>query len=229
MWGLVRTLFAFLLLGAMPAQAGEFEVHPLRLALSATQTNGALYVRNSGKESVQVQVQIMRWKQAASGDVFEPTDAALANPPLFRVAAGATQVIRVGLTKPGNDPSEVGYRVFLQEVPGNTQGQGIRTLLRLSLPVFVAGATPPKPALQWRRVDGPAIEFENVGNVHVQITSIDAKDAGGRSIGTDKGSFYVLPGQRNRWPLKADGRTIGNAAKLVLETDQGAITAEPAR
>lgn len=229
MRGFFRTLFIGLSLAATPALAGEFEVHPLRLALSAAQGNGALYVRNSGKENVQVQVQIMRWKQGASGDVFEPTDAALANPPLFRVAAGATQVIRVGLTRPANDPSEIAYRVFLQEVPGNTPGQGIRTLLRLSLPVFVAGSTAPKPALHWRRTDGPAIEFENLGNVHVQVTSIDAKDAGGRTIGTDKGSFYVLPGQRARWPLKADGRAIGNAARLMLETDQGALTAEPAR
>ena len=96
--------------------AGSFQVGPVSATLTADQPVAALTVRNTGGAPAVIQLEAMAWSQAAGKDTYVPTSDILATPPIFTVAPGASQVIRVGSRAPGVQ-EERAERLFLREGP----------------------------------------------------------------------------------------------------------------
>ena len=68
-----------------------------------------------------------------------PTDDIILNPPVFTVAPGKTRFMRLGLRTANHGTAELTYRLILQEVPkaeGPSDGAAVRTILRISIPIF---------------------------------------------------------------------------------------------
>ena len=234
-----RALIALVLLGAAfeSAFAGSFSANPVRLVLAGGAASTALAVENQGDESVLVQAEVVAWSQTGGEDHLVASEDLVVSPPIFRIAPGASQTVRVGLTRRVDPSRELTYRLFLKEVPpapvaGDSQ---VRVALRLGLPVFVMPPVTAAPRLGWALAFDAAgalvVTATNTGNAHAQVIDLGLRDGEGNVLFQQRRADYVLPGQSRIWPLgTASGSDLRIPAVLVIEanTDAGPVTAQVA-
>ena len=224
---------ALLALAVVPAaQAGNFSVSPVRIVLSPPALTTALTIENRGDEQVLVQSRVQAWAQRDGGDVLEDSRELLVSPPIFRIAPGATQTLRIGLMRRPDPSRQLTYRLFLQEIPPPPKPwqQGASVALRLSLPVFVAPVAPAAPQLLWEvkpASDGAlTLALVNAGNSHVQLIDVKLLLPDGTLLAEQETFAYVLAGQARSWTLKAKQPWSGGTLKLGARTDGGEVNAE---
>lgn len=217
---MAATLFAMFAC-AEPASAGSFQVNPVNIRLAPNKATSEIMIGNVAKAPVAVRVTALKWTQLNGRDVYEPTTDVIASPPIFTMAAGARQVVRIGLRRrlPG-----AAYRVILQEIPGPSDGRtGIKVALRLNLPLYIL-ASDGAPSLSWTAARDAAgelfVEARNAGPVHSQVTGIEAQDAAGKRIGSTSAMGVVLPQSARRWTL---GKGAGTPADLLIRGPKGVV------
>lgn len=224
-----------LTIGAIgPAVAGSIAVNPVRQTLSATQTTGALVVRNSGADPSVVQLQVVSWSQQDGKDVQVPTKDLLATPPIFTVPAGGSQTVRIGLRRSPDARREGSYRLIMQEVPPppKPEFRGLQVALRLSVPIFVAPAVVSPPTLAWRAnltAQGDVnITAANTSNTHVQVLRFKLLSAGVALPGTETAqAAYILPEQQRDWSLRLKSiPAAGSTLRVEAQTDAGDMQAD---
>lgn len=224
--GRAARLLAAGLLAWLPAQdaaAGNLTVAPTRIDLGTGQPTGSVTLENNDGEPTLVQVETFLWTRSPLTQDLEPTRALVAVPPVFELAPGARQVIRVALRQPNEGQSEQAYRLLITEVPTAARGGGVRFALRLSLPVF---ATPPGAAArpEWRlarRDGGLRLDLANTGSAHMLVQSLRLS-AGGEAQ-TFEQPTYVLAGQAHGWDLSLPARP-GIEVRLDADTSLGPIS-----
>ena len=229
-------LFFFVVCAGI-ASAGTIGVSPVRVTLSDSQKIGSLSVRNDGAEPVTMQREVLSWSQREGNAVFAATRELLANPPIFTIPAGSSQLVRVGLRRAPDAQRELTYRVILQELPPppNPDLTGARMTLRISLPVFVSPEIEAKPVLLWQAVrtsqGALKISLSNNGNGHIQIKNfkLSLLDSAQPWV-TLQSSDYVLAGQSRDWIVLASPENPapppGVTLQLFAQTDAGDIEAE---
>lgn len=218
--GPVFPLLLLALLVATEAPAAGFSVSPTRLELTPDNRVVALTLTNSRNREASIQLEIKHWSQQYGEDIYESTDELLATPPIFTLAAGEQQIVRVGLRRPPDPETELSYRLFLQELPPPTpEGfQGLQMVLRMGVPVFVSPAgAEPRHDLNWQaeRIDDNQLrlQVENRGNGHAQVTGLGLDS--GESRLAPGGMLYVLPGATRHWVLDgAEALTPGTSLEL---------------
>jgi fimbrial chaperone protein len=208
------------------AHAGSFSVNPVRVTLSSKQPVAAITVRNSGSEPAVIQLETSAWSQEQGQDVLVPSTDVLATPPIFTVAPGKTQILRIGLRRPAAGAGESTYRLVLREVPSSAQTTGLRVALMISMPVFVMPAREVAPKLEWRAsrtTDGQIrVHATNKGDAHVQLTKIELAE-GGKILGGRNVADYVLPGNTRSWLLKSASAAADAKIQIRSVTDAGAF------
>ena len=233
-------LFFFVICAGI-ANAGTIGVSPVRVTLSDSQKIGSFSVRNEGTEPITMQMEVLSWSQREGKAVFAATRELLANPPIFTIPAGNSQLVRVGLRRAPDAQRELSYRVILEELPpppdpdSSDSGSGARMTLRISLPVFVLPEIEAKPVLLWQAVrtsqGALKISLSNSGNAHIQIKNfkLSLLDSAQPWL-TQQSSDYVLAGQSRDWILPANPENPapppGVSLKLFAQTDAGDIEAE---
>jgi fimbrial chaperone protein len=213
--------------------AGTVEVSPVIASLSVGHAIQAFTVRNTGDTPVTAQVALMTWQQVDGRDVLTPTDELLSTPPLFSVAPGQSQIVRVGMRHAAFQDKEVSYRMFLTEVPAPPQPgfRGLTVTLRLSVPIFVEPSKPKPPALTWRVMkgsDGGAlVDVVNSGSVHAKIISLSMLDKQTKSVMRQTTSQYVLANNHGQWNFAAF-RPVqpGDHVQINAKTDAGDISTD---
>lgn len=233
-----RQLFFLLvacLLTPFSVSAGSLSVTPIRIELSSAQRSVALTVRNGGDQSTVVQAQLVAWSQADNDDRLEPTTDILASPPIFTVAPGASQIVRIALRRAPDAARERSYRVLVTEVPGKPQPEstGAQFALKISLPIFVdATGAKTSPQLEWsgsRTAKGElTLIAVNTGTKHIQVKAIEVTKDGSDPDARFAGLWYILPGQRRTVTIKpSDGHTIAaDRVRIKAETDAGPLAAD---
>lgn len=230
----LRHALAALLLaaaGAGGAQAGSFSANPVRLNLPAGASSTSLALTNQGAETVTVQTTVMAWQQDAGRDVLTPSTDLVVSPPIFKVAPGATQTVRIGLLRAPDRERELTYRLFLQEVPPPRAAgeQGVSVALQLALPVFVQPPVRTAPVLAWQAKPGAdgAIELSlaNSGTAHVQVVEARLVRPDGSVAAEAAPRAYVLPGQSRSWSMKPDGPLGPGPLRVVARTGSGEVSA----
>ncbi len=229
----MATLLAF----SMPAVANAttLKIYPVLVELDAKNPVQTMTIENSSDGPARMQVRVVAWRQENGEDIFEDTRDILANPPLFEVAAGAQQIARFGLRTTAG-ATEKSYRVFLEEIPTSrpmAPGE-VRTLLRVSIPIFVPASAPmakAEPRLTWhlsraneRQV---GVSIRNEGTAHVHLNRIDISRAAGPAIGARKESIYLLPGATRQ--ILIDGKSPlrdGEPIRLDATTDQQRLSVD---
>jgi fimbrial chaperone protein len=226
---------AFSFFGASLSHAGSFTVNPVRVTLSPTQRVAAISVSNHGAEASVIQLETSRWTQQDGKDSLAPSHEILATPPIFTLAPGASQIVRVGLRRAPDAQHELTYRLVLREVPPPQPiAQGLRVALAISMPVFVVSAHPSFSNLAWRAVrlaDGRIqLEATNTGSAHVQIGSLELSSPPSASpIVRQSVATYVLPGNTRSWTFKTTaGVAAGSILQLRATTDSGDLQAKVA-
>lgn len=220
------------MLAPVALDAAVLKLFPVRIELTGDQPVQTMTIENDSDEPTRVQLRLVAWKQVDGNDVFEETREVLANPGLFEIGPRGVQIARFGLrTSPGE--AEKAYRVFLEEVPTDRPSLPgeVRTLLRISVPVFVPPAKP-VASLNWRAAPGAAgkIAFtvRNEGNVHVQINRLTLKRMAGGTVAPPQDmSVYLLPGTTRQVLLDArDPPRAGEKFKVEAMTDQSDLSVD---
>lgn len=195
---------AWLIAGAAladPASAGSFKVDPVRINLPADRQTASLTIANSDAVPVAVRVIALEWTQVDGTDVHSPTSNIITSPPIFTIAPGKTQLVRIGLK---NRDAARAYRVVLEEIPLQRPVEGqIQVTLRLDLPLYVLPKGGGKTDISWRAWRDSAgdlfVEGSNAGSLHGQVVELAAQQGGEEVRSTEIG--VVLPGSARRWKI----------------------------
>lgn len=188
--------------------------------------NAVMTLINRGSGDTLLQLSVMNWSQGATGDVLTPTREVLANPGVFLLKAGEQQVARFALrTTP--DIKERSYRIVIQEVPRQRVENGLATVLRLMVPIFVPTPSP-NVAVEWSAHNGPEgieIVAHNVGNTHVQVKTVKLSGGAMAPLGKTV-NLYILPGATGTIRMPP-GKAVaaGAVLQLAAESDQSAFSA----
>ena len=208
---------------AGPAAAGSFQVNPVNINLPADRQSTSVTIRNSDTEPVSVHVVTFRWTQENGRDVYSPTTDVIASPPIFTIAPGATQLVRVGLkARTGG-----AYRVILEEIPRQLRSRTeIQVALRLNLPLYLLPAGRGEAALSWSAWrDGAGdliVEGRNSGSLHAQVLEIAAAGESGRRTILSQEMGVILPSSARRWKAgKQPGFGAGGPVTLEVRSPAG--------
>jgi fimbrial chaperone protein len=214
----------------VPAFCGTFTVSPVRISLSALRPNTILQVTNSNDEAVTLQAHVLVWTSDGEKDVYQDSDEVMLNPPLATVAPRQTQYIRLGLRWPNETTQERSYRLIVEEVPRPPKAdfQGVNTLLRLVIPIFVAPRVASTPRLSWEAVrtsdNHIKLVVKNLGTAHIQIRSLDLASADTPdALIHNTQPIYLLPNQQREWLINDDAIRLARRLAIVAATDAGAF------
>ena len=138
-------------------------------------------IENTGDAPIVIQGQVLAWAQDAGKNVRTPSRALILNPPLFQLAPGEKQLVRVA---PRNGPpreTEAAYRaVFTEILPeGGPRQEGLsfRIALAQDIPVYIEPVLPDKgPDVRWeaqRTAEGYRVTVINNGQRHFRLTNVN--------------------------------------------------------
>ena len=212
------------------ANAGTLRIAPVRVEVAPTKQFCSLSLSNDGTEAENVQIRGYGWMKDGDGnDLLDRENGPAINPSIVSIPTGETRLIRCSLPDHAG-PVEESYRLIIDELPAANPAPGtVKTLLRISIPVFrtPAGAA---PAIDWSArtaSDGTAIlSLANHGNRHAQISAIILHPQAPQAapVRLTKG-FYLLAGGQAKLPLPPS--PPGGIAAVWLETTQGRLPASP--
>lgn len=202
-----------------PLWASGLQVSPIGLRLAAAAPADALWLTNTGSETLHAQVRVYRWTQAGGKDVLEPSRDLVVSPPMVTIAPGDRQMVRVirQVAPPANGV-EAAYRVIVDELPvGGTEKPGLKFVLRYSVPVFLSPAGDPTVKANlvatWETTAaGPSLTVQNSGSGHAQIADVSWTASPPSADSRMPGLVgYALPGTTMSWKLP-DGAPPGSGA-----------------
>jgi fimbrial chaperone protein len=221
------------------ALASGLQVSPIMLQLPADAPAAALWLSNTGNETLHAQVRVFRWTQVEGADKLEASRDVIVSPPMLAIEPGQRQLVRV--IRQGSLPTgaESAYRLVVDELPVDgdvaDSRQGLRFVLRYSIPVFVqpVDGTKMQATLHARVVNdegGPALQVHNSGTSHAQLADLAMHGAQGNNVSLRTGLVgYALPGSTMTWKLPqpvATGASVrarinGDASASTLALDAG--------
>ncbi|WP_294011180.1 fimbria/pilus periplasmic chaperone [Sphingomonas sp.] len=207
---------------ADPALAGSFNVNPVRINLPADRQTASLTIANSDAVAVAVRVIALEWTQVNGIDVHKATSNVIASPPIFTIAPGKAQLLRVGLK---NRDAARAYRIILEEIPRQIPIAGqIQVTLRLDLPLYVLPRRGGKTDISWRAWRNAAgdlwVEGSNAGSLYGQVAELSAQQGAEQLRSTEIG--VVLPGSARRWKMgKAPHLKVGLPLALKVRSPAG--------
>lgn len=208
----------------VPASAGTLQVNPVLLEIDVGRRTATVTIRNEESTPITIRAHALEWRQTDGQDVYTETRAVIVSPPIFTIAPGATQLVRVGLRSPSGTPQA--YRLIVEEVPEASPAGGIRVALRLNLPLYVSVPAGDAADLRWSASPAPAggwtIEAANPGSGYVRLTPALAEAATGIRFADTTAFGTVLPGAARRW-------TIGPNPELVDPPLFARIAGTPSR
>lgn len=202
-------ILGLLCLSGGVASAGGLQISPVSLEIPTNAKAGEVWLRNAGTDVVHAQVRVYRWSQDKGEDVLTPDNGMVASPPMVQVAPGQQQLVRLVRIGAMAAPTsgERTYRLLIDELPIKKPGSrvGLDFVFRYSIPVFVAGTTPPKLVLDWSLHEvGKKVwlEVRNNSTSHAQLANIAFTPTGGKATMVFRGlAGYALAGQYRRIEL----------------------------
>ncbi|MGE5792094.1 MAG: molecular chaperone [Bacteroidota bacterium] len=219
--------FCLAVAGAVPAGASSIQVDPIRVDFEPGATSATLFVRNSGDAAVVLQAELNDWTMDEAGERYSPTSALIVAPPVMTIAAGAEQVVRLGLRAAADPSRERAFRLFLTEVPPPPQPgfRGLQVALRVGIPVFLRPAAKTPPRLEWsaaRTASGEIrVSVANDGTAHVRLLSLEAIAAGAATPAASQGPAYVLAGSRRTFTLAPPPGAAAERVRVKIATEHG--------
>lgn len=214
-------------------RASGLQVSPIGLRLGATASAEALWLTNTGAETIHAQARVFRWTQRDGKDQYSASTDLVVSPPIMSIAPGDRQMVRVIRQVAPPDDGETAYRLIVDELPVN-KPKGLAFVLRYSIPVFVVpkdhGTVHATLDARWSDApDGPRLRVRNSGDGHAQIADLVSVDARGRRTTVLPGLVgYALPDSEMSWSLPANTPRTGTfRARINGETSDSVLVAGP--
>mgnify|MGYP003584321136 CR=1 FL=1 len=221
-----------------PAGAAKLRISPIGIHLTATERAGAITIVNTDERPVNLQLRIYEWSEREDGqEQHDKTTDMIASPPAITVPAGASYTIRIArpVVTPVN--GERTYRLLIDELPQpddpRTIGQGVKMVLRNSLPVFVtdAKAMADLKWTVWQDESGVHAQARNQGKRHAKIINLMLQTASGRPLSFGGGlNGYVLGGatRTSTAPANAAGTPLRDGDRISLAARDDALDVKAA-
>lgn len=170
--GALRGLvFLSILAATASAVAASFGLSPTGLSIGLKEQSGSVVVTNTGTEEVAIQVRPYAWSQDGQENRAETRDL-LVNPPIFKLAAGEQQLVRVASRVAPLRDVERAYRVVFSEIlPQGTAKSGFRITVAMDIPVYVEPVQAAVSSITWRR-QGGALVAANAGGTHFRLRDV---------------------------------------------------------
>lgn len=209
------------------ARGGPFEVEPYRVTITQTAKEGALEVKNTSKTVVHFHVSTTLWNQTPAGAAENtPTTDIVFFPPTFALKPGQKKTIRVGANVPFGDVEKT-YRIFVMELPPEGKAEGVKTLTRMSIPIFIRPATPKVEGRIEGKVTGGHLQFRihNSGNVRFQLNGIQVTGRGdGKQLERSLPGWYVLAQGRRDHDVPLTGEECRAAKSIAIKATSDDVT-----
>ncbi len=226
----MRALIAFLAAGtvaagfgaftSVPAAAGAFEIAPTTIDLAPGADRAVFYITNHGSQPIVVQIQGFDWRQTGAGEQLDRSDVLILSPPMARLIPERRQTVRLAI-RPGAAPAERSFRLIVSELPDPqaSASLGVRVLLQLSVPVFVASIHPTPARLAWSAALSPggvSLEAHNTGTRHAKLMAMVLTTPGGAKVALAPETIsYILAGASRRWTVALPGLKPGDALRVT--------------
>jgi len=220
-----------LLMAGPSAQPQALSVTPVNVLLAPGTKASTLTVVNQAEEETSVQIRVYAWSQNSDGDQLLETPLVVVSPPIAAVAPGGSQVVRI-LLRQQPQGKEATYRILVDQIPNANKAQGVRMVLRMSIPVFVLPTARATSHLQFhmeREGDKVFLVCHNDGLRHDLLRDIVLTAADGHKFKMVPGiPPYILSGVTRRWPVQVDGMPPNPSETLQLtsSSDSGSIHQE---
>lgn len=222
-WLALAALLAF----AGAASAGSLRVGPTLVVLDPAHPVAVVRVTNNNAATTSIDVRAVDWRQADNQDVYTETQQLIVTPPVFDLAPGETQTVRVGLNPLAGATAaaqvERSFRVYVSELP-DQRPNAARTqmLMRVGVPVFIP-TTDARADLTWKltRTNGAwKLEATNNGAAHARVTRMEL-NIGEAAVANEITGAYILPGTTRSWTVPAAGLAYLAEADLHVEHYDG--------
>ena len=220
-------VFLILFQGLLLSANASISVSPVRLDLNESHTKDVIRVSNHEGTQKSYQVEVVAWSQEdGKPEVYAPTEALLAVPPLFSLAPGEEQLVRIGMLEEAPGSKEQSFRVFITEIaspatrPNEVSGVAMR--LKIGIPVFIAPTAIPFATFDLvdRKTvnDKLFLEFRNGGNTHVKVSEIQYQPLGIEDAVVTPAATYVLAGESGFVPVPAADSNAAGTVRLVTDS-----------
>lgn len=216
------------LLTSLAASAQALSVLPVNILFQPGQTATSLTLTNQGTSETAVQIRAYAWSQKGDDDQLTKSDLVLLSPPLARIAAGGTQVVRIILRQQPLSREDT-YRILIDQIPPPAEPGVVHIVLRLSIPIFAKPPTRAFPDVQFhleRDAGQIYLVAINPGNLHEAVRDIVLTTSDGRKLKPDTSSSpYILSGATRRWHITAQDSVPlqSETLQLAAHLDAGAI------
>lgn len=134
---LSRFSIALILLLVLSDAQGHLTVSPPQIIRSSSGI-GLVEVRSTAPSTSYWQVRVMEWSQSSGKNVLQASDDIPISPRFFHLEPGESQVIRALFPK----KNQHYFRILIEQIPPDTEGQGISLNFRFSLPVYLHADEP---------------------------------------------------------------------------------------
>jgi fimbrial chaperone protein len=221
---LAAAAFALLALLALSnvAAAGGFSLSPIRLTIPARDVAGSITATNTGDAPIVLQAVALAWLQQDGREVREETRALIVNPPIFKLAPGEQQIVRIASRTGAPAVDEQTFRLVVSEIP--TEGAPVasptlRLTLAMDVPVFLEPRQAGASSMHWRVDTGssPRLIAENRGTRHFRIHDVEYL-ADGKAV-HKAAAAVVLP---KSWLALELPSEAGNARTLQIRAKDDA-------
>jgi fimbrial chaperone protein len=175
--GALRSALAVALL-AVTSQvtAASFGLAPIGVTIAAREQSASVVVTNTGTDDVVIQVRPYAWTQNGH-ELRTETRELVLNPPIFKLTAGAQQLVRVASRPAPPQEAERAYRLVFDEVPAGPQasGAGFRIRVAMDIPLYVQPLVLSSAQLAWRleqSAGGARLIATNSGGRHFRLRDV---------------------------------------------------------
>jgi fimbrial chaperone protein len=218
----LSTLVIFSMTGFV-THAASLQVSPILVDLEAEKSStSVITLRNSSDGVVNAQVRVFKWSQENGADVFDETSDVVASPPIIKLNAQGSNVIRVVRVKNSAPVGEESYRLIIDELPNGDKKAGtIAMLVRHSVPMFFSTARATNPEVTWsltRKAGKLQVKAVNVGDKRLRLANLTGT-SGGATIDFGRGlNGYVLGRSTLNLTSKSNVGTIAGSVTLKADT-----------
>jgi fimbrial chaperone protein len=214
-----------ILLSPEISKPADLFVTPVKLFFGAKQKTTIIKVKNNSDQTLSLQINTYSWVQDEEAkDQYPPTQDIILFPKILSLKSGEERIIRVGVNVPSG-MKEKTYRIFLEELPQplQTEGNVIRTILKIGIPVFISPVKPEEMGeiekMEFSKGD-LSFTVKNKGNVHLIIQSVKVKgvDASDTPVfQLEAQSRYLLEGRSRTFSFKIPKEDCLKMSALTID------------
>jgi fimbrial chaperone protein len=175
-------------------------------------------------------VQALAWSQPGGKDAYDETRAFIVSPPIFTMAPGGAQIVRIALRGQPAADVEQSYRLMFREVPAPEEKATDQALfhiaLNMDIPMYVApaqGVATPLGDFGFDAGAGgpPRLRIANKGNGNLRLTELAVRQGQEKLAGED--IYVVLPGATRYITLPPGQFRPGVPLRVEAQSNAGRI------